>query len=211
MEIPENKIRIIHLISSEERRLVHEFLDSVYPDLPHIGMHLSTLPSAPGGNFMKCHDLYTKVDYHPGTKSNWRAYYTGNCPLCALPHTFSVEPHFGRYETAPEKVYVKCSNYKCGCSQVEATYHQGWVDPGYYGGSCSRCGDTPDYQKFQHNVLVIGDYFKNYTRKKREPRSEVDQGRVQQILSQAPTFLVDAPEKSIRKSALTEYFMTTMN
>ena len=85
--ITEDKLCIIACVNSDDRRKIHQYIETVYPTLKKTSLYIKCLVAEEKCRFIACHECgYKSVplnDYHLGVApSNIDEYYSGECPKC---------------------------------------------------------------------------------------------------------------------------------
>ncbi|CAH6419702.1 Hypothetical protein HVR_LOCUS778 [uncultured virus] len=104
-EVSSDKIRIIKLTGTEERKLVHQYLEQFHSTVKKVSLKSKHFTGERIGTFIKCYGCdYKKVpinNYHYGAlennKDEWRS---GECPKCG--EHISWEPNYDDWDD------VKC-------------------------------------------------------------------------------------------------------
>lgn len=99
-DILSTEVRFIHIINNEDRKTLHQYLETEYPKLNKVSLQCKKLDSNILHTYIQCYDCYySRVnidDYHTGYMSNnideWRS---GDCPRCGA--HISFEPNYDNW------------------------------------------------------------------------------------------------------------------
>ncbi len=95
--VPSDRIRVIHLPDNDDRRRLHQYLETTYPKLNKVSLYCNKLESNVLHTYIRCYDCdYSRVNIdesHDGIMSNnIDEYCSGECPRCNA--IISFEPHY---------------------------------------------------------------------------------------------------------------------
>jgi hypothetical protein len=85
--IADNKLCVIACISSDDRKKIHQYIETIYPTLKKTSLYIKCLTAEEKLRFATCYECGNKSvslsNYHNGTApSNIDEYYSGECSKC---------------------------------------------------------------------------------------------------------------------------------
>lgn len=117
ISIPNDKLCIIICANSENRKIIHQYIDNMYPKLKKTSLHTNCYSAYRGSTWIECYYCdYKSVPintYHCGiTESNIDEYRSGICPKC-------------------DEIIIWEPNYD-GCDNVRRKYKNNMIVIGEY-------------------------------------------------------------------------------